>query len=339
MASPPPSAASEAAEHAAEQRGLWTSIGASAIVGCAGLTFYFLTNAEAILLDGLFNLSYFATGLFTLRVAKLVKRGDDDEFPVGYAFFEPVVNGSKGVLMLGVTVLALVSAVQALFTGGREIVLGLAVVYGVIASFTCWLGALLIGRTAKSAKSPLVEADAASWIVNAAISSAVLLTLLVVLLIRETSLKPIVPYVDPILVILVCGVTIGVPIRMAWNSLMELLNRTPSPELLHRVRELVQESLCELPIERCTVRVLQAGRTRIISAHILLSHEFTGSVDVFDSIREIADGKLREEYPNSVVDLFFTRDPRWSAPTTSGSRDAAAQEADDTPTNSTTSPH
>ena len=27
-------------------------------------------------------------------------------FPVGYGFFEPLVNGSKGVLMLGVTTMA-----------------------------------------------------------------------------------------------------------------------------------------------------------------------------------------------------------------------------------------
>jgi len=41
------------------------------------------------MLDGLFNLAYFAAGLFTLKVAALVQQGDDGRFPLGYAFSNP----------------------------------------------------------------------------------------------------------------------------------------------------------------------------------------------------------------------------------------------------------
>ena len=79
------------------------------------------SSSQAILLDGLFNIAYLAAGLFTIRVAALLAGGDDERFPFGYGFFEPLVNGIKGLLVLGVTVMALYGAVQALFTGGREI--------------------------------------------------------------------------------------------------------------------------------------------------------------------------------------------------------------------------
>ena len=93
-----------------ERRGLLTSVVGAVVVAANGLVFGLLTGAQAILLDGFFNLTYFATGLFTIKVANLLRRGDDEQFPVGYAFFEPLVNGIKGVLLLGVTLIALVGA-------------------------------------------------------------------------------------------------------------------------------------------------------------------------------------------------------------------------------------
>jgi len=54
-----------------------------------------------------------------LKVARLVLRGDGERFPLGYAFFEPLVNGIKGILLLGLTLTALFSAFDALFSGGR----------------------------------------------------------------------------------------------------------------------------------------------------------------------------------------------------------------------------
>jgi len=88
------------------------------LVGCVGIAVAVISSSQAILLDGVFNLTYFATGLFTVKVASLVARGDDERFPHGYAFFEPLINGVKGMLVLGVSIMALLGAVQALCSGG-----------------------------------------------------------------------------------------------------------------------------------------------------------------------------------------------------------------------------
>jgi predicted Co/Zn/Cd cation transporter (cation efflux family) len=311
----------------AEQRGLLASVAGSLLVGVTGVAFFFLTDAEAILLDGLFNLVYCATGLFTLKVARLVLRGDDERFPLGYAFFEPLVNGIKGILLLGLTLMAFFSALDALFSGGRTILLGPAVIYGVVAATVCWLVALVVRRSARRSGSPLVEADAASWIVNAAVSSAVLVTLAVVFLIRDTSLRFLADYVDPVLVITLCLITIGVPGRIARNALMEFLNRTPSPELLARVRGIVEGVVSDLPVQQLTVRVIQPGRTRLISAHVLLSPDYDGGLARLDEARAKADAALREEHRSSLVDLLFTADRRWSAPLGPGAQGVAGPDS------------
>lgn len=79
----------------AKQHGLWASILGSLLVGCAGVVFAIRTGAEAILLDGLFNLTYFATGLFSLKVAALLTRGDDAANWIVNAAISTAVLGTR----------------------------------------------------------------------------------------------------------------------------------------------------------------------------------------------------------------------------------------------------
>jgi predicted Co/Zn/Cd cation transporter (cation efflux family) len=276
--------------------------------------FSVLTDSQAILLDGLFNLTYFATALFTIKVASLLGRGESEEFPMGYVFFEPLVNGFKGLLILGASALALVGALEALFEGGRAISAGLATVYGVFATVACWSIALITRRSGIQSGSPLVKTDATSWTVNAAISSAVLLTFISIFVIRGTALEPLTPYVDPVLVFVVVAISLGIPIRMAWQALMEFLNRTPSAELVSEMRQAIGDSLAELPVQRLVIRVVQPGRTRMVLAHVVLPEEFAfTSLSEADRLRERADAALKDRHGTTILDLVFTTDPKWCA--------------------------
>lgn len=299
-----------------ERKMLMASAMGNLIIGCVGLTFSVISSSQAILLDGFFNLTYFATGLFTLKVARLVQVGDDERFPLGYAFFEPLVNGLKGVLVLGVSIMALAGALQALFKGGRPIAAGAAITYGIFAAAACWFLAAVTRRGAKGTGSPLIQADAENWLVNGAISAAVLLAFVSILLIKGTKLEFLAPYVDPSLVLLVVLISLSVPVRMAWQALMELLNRTPSPEIVQQVQQTVEGCTAELPVDKLFVRVIQPGRTRMVLAHVVLpaDYQFEG-LQHLDGLRVKTLEELKKVHTDTVLDLVFTADPKWGAPT------------------------
>jgi cation diffusion facilitator family transporter len=302
-----------------EQRGLKFSTAGNLIIGMVGVMVAIVSHSQAIMLDGVFNLIYFVTGLFTLKVARLVIRGDDERFPVGYGFFEPLINGIKGLMVLGISVMALIGAIEALLGGGRAISLGYATAYGFFAAVSCWSLALLTHRTANKTGSPLLRADAENWLVNGAISSAVLLAFLGVYLIQNTSYAYLTPYIDPLLVLTVVLISISVPIRMAWKALMELLNRAPSPELVKSVEEVVAKSLGDLPVVEAFVRVLQPGRTRMVSVHVVVPKEHPiSSVGELDEIRTRTLKALQKLHDLTFVDVLFTEDRRWGAPLGSG---------------------
>ena len=299
----------------AERKALIVSAAGNLIIGVVGITCAIISKSQAIMLDGLFNLSYLATGLFTLKVAALVQQGDDERFPFGYAFFEPLVNGMKGVLVLGVSIMAMVGAIQALFSGGRAIAAGTAITYGIFAATACSLLAWVTHRGAKHSRSPLVIADAENWLVNGAISSAVLLAFVSILIIRNTSFKFLVPYIDPCLVLVVVLISISVPVRMAWQALMELLNRTPSQEILQEVESIISQSTAHLPVQKLYVRVIQPGRSRMVLVHVVLPTDFqVDGLAMLDAIRRETLEKLKKAHLATALDMVFTTDALWGAP-------------------------
>jgi cation diffusion facilitator family transporter len=302
-----------------EKKYLFASCAGNVIVGCVGFVCAALSSSQAILLDGLFNLTYFATGLFTVKVASLVAGGDDGRFPHGYAFFEPLVNGLKGVLVLGVSVMAMIGAVGALISGGRPIAAGIAVAYGTFATITCWVVAAIVKRGAKVTDSPLVRADAENWIVNAAISSCVLIAFGGIFLFRLLGLDAIVPYVDPVVVLTVVVISLGVPVRMAWNALMELLNRAPPSGIVQEVTELVDAKLAGLPVQERFIRVIQPGRQRMVLVHVVLPTDYSpGTLGTLDTVREQTYEALSHAQGVTILDMLFTADRQWGAPLSDG---------------------
>jgi predicted Co/Zn/Cd cation transporter (cation efflux family) len=302
-----------------EKRHLRISFFGNLLVGCVGIAVAGVSSSQAILLEGLFHLAYFATGLFTVKVASLVTSGDDEQFPHGYAFFEPLVNGVKGLLVLGVAIMALVGAVGALLAGGREIAAGIAIAYGVFASTICWAIAVLTRRGAKVTNSPLVRADAENWIVNGVISSCVLLAFVGIFVLYAYELDTLAPYVDPTVVLVVVGISIGVPVRMAWNALMELLNRAPTHDIVETVTDLVDANLTDLPVQERFIRVIQPGRERMVLVHVVLPADYRpDGLGPLDAARARTHGALVKIHQNTVLDMAFTAERRWGAPLSDG---------------------
>ena len=297
-----------------ETRALALSTVTAAALGTLGIATALASGSQAILLDGLFNLAYVITALFALHVSRLTARPDDEEFPFGYGYFEPLVNAIKGFLILGISLFALYQALEALATGGRAIALGPALGYAVLATIACAAVALTLARS--RVDSPLVRADIENWTVNAAISASVLLAFCAIPALEHFARPAAVPYVDPLAVTLVILVTFAVPVRMSWRALNALLNRAPSRAVLDPLVAEVNEALGELPVRRIYVRTVQPGRALYVVVHVLLAED-AGGLDVVaaDALRHRVLAALGRNRSQVVVDVLFTAEPAFAAPT------------------------
>jgi len=296
-----------------ERGALWFSTITALIIGCIGISVSLFANSQAILLDGLFNICYFIIALFSIKVSGLLALPDSEEFPLGYSYFEPLVNGSKGVLIFGISMLALFDAVGALLKGGRVIEAGVAIGYGIFATLACSSAAVLLNRAYRRTASPLVGVDAESWKVNALISVAVLVVFAAIPAVEALGGAKLVPYVDPFLVSVVVVISIAIPVRIAWQALMAMLNRAPARNIREPVTTAIRDSLSELPARAVHVRMLQPGQRLYVVAHVLLPEDYSiERLRDVDEIRARVRDRVRALHKNALVDVLFTGDAQWA---------------------------
>jgi predicted Co/Zn/Cd cation transporter (cation efflux family) len=299
-----------------ERAGLVVSAAAALVLGVVGVASAVATGSGAILLDGLFNICFFGTALLTLRVAALLARPDDERYPFGYLFFEPLINTVKGLLILGVSSFALVDAVIALATGGREVTLGPALAYAAFATVACIAVVLALRRTRQVVASPLVAADVDNWTVNAAISGGVFAGFLAAAALQRAGLDTAARHVDPAMVAIVVLVSIVVPVRMAGSGLMALLNRAPATAVVAGMEAAARAALGDLPVRRLYVRAIQPGRTAYVVVHALVRPDTALDLAAADRLRGAVIAALAARHAPVIVDVVFTGVEAFAAPTT-----------------------
>ncbi|MGW8370492.1 MAG: hypothetical protein ACWGPN_17665, partial [Gammaproteobacteria bacterium] len=136
-----------------------------------------------------------------------------------------------------------------------------------------------------------------------------------IVLLRGTSYEWMTGYVDPVVVIVVVAISIGIPVRMAWRALMEMLNRAPPEAVSQEVRSIVEASTAGLPVQDLFVRTLQPGRTWIVLAHVVLPADYRiESVALLDAVRLECTQRLQEAHLATILDMLFIADRVWGAP-------------------------
>jgi cation diffusion facilitator family transporter len=298
---------------AAERRGLWLSILGALGMAVLGIGFALLTSSDAVLLDGIFSLIGFAIGLVTLQVARLVRRPDDATYHFGYAAYEPVLNLAKGLLMAFVSIFALVTAIQVAMSGGRSIEIGWAVVYTAVAGVGCFAIALAERRLARQTGSPLLSVDVKNWYIDGLLSVAVGVAFVVALFLRETRYAGLLPYVDPVVVIVLVGLTLPIPARIIRENWHQLLGRAPDERLQRRAREAVLKAFGGENSCNPRIRMQQIGRFTYLQIYVLCNAEIATDVERMDKCRRSVHDELHSEFDNLALDVIFTRDPRWAA--------------------------
>ena len=298
-----------AEEAALERKALRISIFGYSLLGVLAVVFALKSQSEAIMLDGFFNFVSFVMSLVTLHVSNLLRIPYNRHFQYGFMPFEPFVNVVKGLIILVVCGFALVSSIDALIDGGRELSPGVAVIYSVIATSGCIIVFLIQKQYARKVDSPLLALDIATWKISGFISSAVAVGFGGAYLLSRTEYSWIVPYVDPVMVIVLILVMIRLPLSALREGIGDLLLGAPTGEMQTGIRERVSATLSEYPVERYSVRMVKVGRNIFVSVNVLLPDDSPiSSVADFDGIRKRIDRELAGLHPEIIADTIFTGD-------------------------------
>ena len=297
---------------AAEQRMLRLSIGVTVVVSLFGVVFGLLSGSMSILFDGVFAAIDAAMSGLALFVSRLVA-GDNTNrrFQFGYWHIEPMVLAFNGGTLMLLCFYAFLNAVDSFLGGGRQLDFGWAIIYAVIVCIACFGMWGYEFRANRHIGSDFVRLDAQSWLMSAAVTSALLVAFGIALSLRGTALDYLTPYADPVVLATLTLALVFVPIRTVRKALQEILLITP-PELDAHVRSVMDRVIARHGFKTYTSYVAKVGRAQFIEIHIAVPAGMRlDNVSAVDAIRrEIADS-IGDEGPQRWLTIDFTADPRW----------------------------
>lgn len=305
-----------------DERGvLKLAIGATLFIALFGIIFGLLSGSFAIMFDGVYSLVDASMGLLALLVVNLItsystsaplSRRLQERFTMGFWHLEPMVLGLNGLLLIGVAVYALLNAVGSLLDGGRDLEFGFAIVYTVITIITCTMIAVIASRANRTIGSDFIRLDIRAWIMSAGITAALLIAFCIGYAVQGTTWEWISPFIDPVVLTVVCLVIIPLPIPAVKQALSDTLLITPY-DLKRHVDDVADAIVKKYGFESFRTYIARVGRARQIEIYFIVPQE-TPAQDIayWDAIRNEVGDAIGDDSPDRWLTIAFTGDPEWA---------------------------
>lgn len=293
-----------------ERRALQYSLIGTFVMSIMGLSAGIFAHSQAILLDGMFSvLSMAMTGL-ALFTTRLVHRPDDARFQFGYAHLEPLTTVLQGLFVLAVCVLALVSGFEALHGNNEPLRLDIAFGYTLVTAVLCLLNYRYLKVVGQKTGSEIIRVDAHEWLIDGLLTATLLVGFIIALLLAPTRFGKFVPYIDPILTMILAVIASIVPLNIVRKNIQEVLLVSPD-DINRRLRDWLGELARVYDFADYSCHFAKSGRQYDIEINILVTDNERWTLDAQDAVRAVIERELSEQLGEVWLSVSFTRQAKW----------------------------
>lgn len=323
--------AAEADVLRAERRSLHTYMFTMLGLAVLGFAIYAITRVTATQLDGVISLINAAAAFIAARLAVTASQPADAESPYGRLALENLYALFRSLMILGVVIVGVVSngikVIDYLVTGqGSEPEFGLAAVYTAVCVVICLGLKWNHERNNRSVggASALLRVEATAAKMEAVISGGICASLVLVTVIPEGTFLTSADFnikdiADSIIVLILCALLVGAPIRQIRLEFGRLSGRRADPVLDTAVREAIAavntEHAHELTHVLTLVDALAISRGKTTEVDLRVSYDGEMSVAEQDQLRARTYAELRERIGPLRLTLVFSDLPIHAVPT------------------------
>ncbi|OZY61101.1 cation transporter [Pseudomonas lundensis] len=282
-------------------------------VAIAGIVTGFISGSQSILFDGFFSLIATFIKVLMLITAQLIAKESNQRFQFGFWHLEPMVLLIEGSFLLLIAIYAFLNGVFGIINGGREIELGLVILYAAVFTVIEFAYYFWVRRKNRKLKSSLIQFDNISWLVDAMLSVGLLISFITALLLKHQGYAQWAAYVDPAILILLALSMLPPAFKILKPALRDVLGIAPDA-LDDKVRDALEIASARHGFEGYKTYVQKHGRARFIEIHIVLPSGYPlTSVNTLDAIREEISAMLGKADSARWLTICFTGDRKWIA--------------------------
>ncbi|RUO68996.1 cation transporter [Pseudidiomarina sediminum] len=175
-----------------------------------------------IIFDGAYSFVSLALSLVSLTAAWYLRTPRAQQQPRQRRQVQAGVVAFKGFAITLMCTVSLVSAIQAILNGGREINTGLALVFGVVNVLGCLATYWVLVHYRQRARSSLIIAESKQWLMDTVISAAVMLGFIIASVMTYLGWHDYAVYADPVMVVVASVYFVLVPLKMMRDAIRRL---------------------------------------------------------------------------------------------------------------------
>ncbi len=282
-------------------------------VAIAGIATGFISGSQSILFDGFFSLIATFIKVLMLITARLIAKQSNARFQFGYWHLEPMVLLIEGSFLLLIAIYAFLNGVFGIINGGRDIELGLVIVYAAVFSLVEFAYFFYVRYRNRRLKSSLIQFDNISWLVDAMLSVGLLVSFLAALLLKSQGYGQWALYVDPAILILLALSMLAPAWKILKPAMRDVLGIVPD-QLDSQVRQVMDQAKAAHGFDDYVSYVQKHGRARFIEIHVVLPANYPiAAVATLDALREEISTALGKPDAARWLTISFTGERKWIA--------------------------
>ncbi|QAT42154.1 cation diffusion facilitator family transporter [Aminipila luticellarii] len=251
-----------------EKRILKISIVGSIVFMLAEGVMAYITRSNSILMDCIFDTAdLIMVGPFLMLIPLLYKPVTE-KHPYGYSQVESLFVIIKCVILLLITAQVMFYSIHIIFKGGNHVNGGVIAAFEMALSAGCILIYAILRHYNRMFSSPSIKADLYMWRMDIINSLGVGLTFTVQSTMDGTGFSWLIPYVDPIVAIVMAIVFSIEPVRMVINGIKNLVLFAPEEEIMDSIRNVINKHLENYPYTVNFLDVIQTGRKAWVGVYL-----------------------------------------------------------------------
>lgn len=297
-----------------EHKVLKISLYGAVLFSLMGVALGVVSESQIIVFDGLYSMISVLLSGISIATVKFKNKRDVKRYPFGKDTVEPLVIILKYSVILLLVSVSFASAVKSAFSGGREIEIGMALIYSVISTFGCYAFYRYIKLYSIKKGSGLISAESNQWLMDTLVSGGVFFGFIIAYLLgKVSSLSWITPYIDPAMVIVISVYFVKVPVAEIRKSMRELLDMAPEDDLGKNVEKMVNEIEVKYDMEETFLRVSVVSTTLWVEVDFVVGENSSiETIEDQDEIREEIDMGINKLGYDKWLTVSFTNDRKWA---------------------------
>lgn len=296
----------DADSHKTEQKLLLRSACATAVLAILGVFLGLMSGAQSLVFDGMFEAIDTFMAVLAWHASRLIGRGADCRFQFGYWHLEPILSLVSSMVRLFVCAYGLLGGVSSLMNGGRIIHYDLAITSAAISSCVSVGAFFYVQQRRRGLESSLLEADARGWLFGGLMSVGLCTSFLLAWALEGTSAAWMMPYIDPVVLILLIGAMLPYPICAIYRAGRNILQVAPR-DLDQQVRNLAKKMVAKHGFLDHQSYVARIGRARFVEIGFITRSEHAGfTVAELDKIRGEVAAEMGGLRTTDWLTVYFT---------------------------------